>query len=273
MKLAIVAFGPKTRQFVLECGADLVWSMSDAYLFDWMPKLDLLFELHQIWSYRSSIQERYKRKRDQDRWLRDNRAIPVMMLEDRPDYPMSRAYPLGAIKKRFNPRFLTSTIDLMLAYAIHDGHKEIYLYGAEMGHDTEYRYQRPGLAYWLGMADGLGIDINLANKGSGLLPGRVYGFEAAQMIFRHDLEILLEQQRARLAQLDAKINHVKGQLQALYDAGVSGDRVTKLKQESDSLYDRILLMSGSIQTLEQLIKNVDVEMYGESKKNENNSNN
>lgn len=62
-------------------------------------------------------------------------------------------------------RYLTSTIAYMFALAILEGATEIGMFGVDMSvDDDEYRYQRPCLEHWRGVAIGRGINVTLPKK-------------------------------------------------------------------------------------------------------------
>ena len=70
----------------------------------------------------------------------------------------------------------TSTIDYMIAYALKLGFQRIELYGVAMEQEGEWGYQREGLAYWAGKAEGLGVEIWLPPN-STLMQAPLYGYE------------------------------------------------------------------------------------------------
>lgn len=96
-------------------------------------------------------------------WLRET-DVPAWMREVYPDVPASRRYPLDEIKATLLggwnfEAYFTSSVAYALALAIYLGYERIELYGVEMETDTEYRYQRDGVTFWLGLAIGRGIQV------------------------------------------------------------------------------------------------------------------
>jgi hypothetical protein len=68
-------------------------------------------------------------------------------------------YPVEAVSavcERFE-----SSVDYMLALAIHEGAQEIAIYGVRMESDDEYGYQRPNAHYLIGLARGKGITVHI----------------------------------------------------------------------------------------------------------------
>lgn len=85
-------------------------------------------------------------------------------------FKSSRAYPLEEIKKGLLVNIsvmgksinnFNSSIDYALALGIYRGYKEIEMYGMPMRMGEEYTHQRPGLAFWAGLATGRGVKINM----------------------------------------------------------------------------------------------------------------
>ena len=88
---------------------------------------------------------------------------------------------LGVVRRRPEP-FIESSIGYILAMALakwdNDFVSDISLYGINMDGSDEYTYQRPNVAYLIGKAEGLGINVHLP-KACGLLSSQwtagVYG--------------------------------------------------------------------------------------------------
>lgn len=92
-------------------------------------------------------------------------------------------YPLNEIVKAFGTDYFNSTVDYALALAIHEGWKQVDLYGVNMANMTEYSHQKPGAEFWVGYAMGRGIKVNIHGKMSSLLKthdGKIYGYGTRQ---------------------------------------------------------------------------------------------
>jgi hypothetical protein len=114
--------------------------------------------------------------------------LPVYMVSKVAEVPNSVAYPLEAILDEFSPCFMkrdrakyfTNSISYMVALAIYEGFEEIHIYGVDMatnGVDTEYAKQRPSCEFWLGVAVGRGIKIEIPDESDLLKTRFMYGFE------------------------------------------------------------------------------------------------
>jgi hypothetical protein len=88
----------------------------------------------------------------------------------------STVYPMETINKKFKARnFFSNTISYMIAYAlhihtkvkdgriyVHDGFKKIWIYGVDMLTKDEYELEKGGIEYWIGYAQGLGIEVEIS---------------------------------------------------------------------------------------------------------------
>jgi hypothetical protein len=73
--------------------------------------------------------------------------------------------------------FATCTVAYMLALAISEGFTDIKILGIDEAIDGEYEKEMPSVLYWLGVAAGKGINIEISNH-SPLLKGYfLYGYE------------------------------------------------------------------------------------------------
>ncbi len=91
-----------------------------------------------------------------------NRAgVPYFSSQAHPEIPLSREYPLKEVMDALKVPYLANTIAYMLAYAIYQKVNSITLYGvAQMG-THEYVAERGSVEFWLGMAMGMGIEVNI----------------------------------------------------------------------------------------------------------------
>lgn len=72
-------------------------------------------------------------------------------------------YPIMDIIKYFSSRYFTNSIGYMIAYAIFKGYERIVLIGIDMEVKSEYEFERPCVAYWIGQADARGIEVVTQN--------------------------------------------------------------------------------------------------------------
>mgnify|MGYP001608096109 FL=1 len=169
-----------------------VWSLNDAYLRG-IPRMTRWYDLHPThqWVTQSAAQARissgalgrhampaggYLRPDTHAQWLA-TRPFPVYVLQPRPDWPTSRAFPFAEILQAFAPLwpwrrartgqilagtdYETSTPAWMLLHALLEGYQEIHVYGIHLATEWEYIEQRPNFEWLLGLAAGRGVKIVL----------------------------------------------------------------------------------------------------------------
>ena len=185
-RVAIVGFCQPDRDWVPYDQDDLeIWGLNRGMIF--MPHATRWFELHG-----PDIHEWQQRRPGNHLTFLRQFPGPVYMHQARADIiPNAIDYPLREVADdlwpdltRFDPTkdvlqgsdapYLTSTVALEIALAIHLGFKEIGLYGIDLNTTSEYAWQKPGVEHMLGIAIGRGIKVRLPAK-CPLLQGEIYG--------------------------------------------------------------------------------------------------
>jgi hypothetical protein len=103
-------------------------------------------------------------------------------------------YPYREVTEFFKTDYFSNTVDFALALAIYEGFTEIDLYGITMEAGSEYYYQKPGVEYWVGRAQGLGVKVYIHGLCSTILrtkEGLVYGYGTPQM-WRNEVQRIAE---------------------------------------------------------------------------------
>lgn len=103
--------------------------------------------------------------------------IPVYTIEVNEEMPSSVKYPLDEILKRFPRKYFTNTVSYMIALAIYEGYTNISIFGVDMQRGAEYSDQRPSCEYFIGYAEGLGINVYIPPQSDILYCPYLYGFE------------------------------------------------------------------------------------------------
>jgi hypothetical protein len=119
-------------------------------------------------------------------WLRQPHDIPVYMLRTYDEVPDSVPYPLRAVQDKLLTRIqkgeetlkkvFSSTIAYMLALALYEGFQRIELFGIELVMTDAWAYQREAVAFWLGKADGMGVEAWMPETCT-LFQIPLYGYE------------------------------------------------------------------------------------------------
>ena len=164
-----------------------IWSQSDSWRFIQDEHWHRWFELH-------DLDEGKKRwLPDFWIWLATDHGRPIYLRAPHPHVPHGIVYPRAEIVKRFGTYF-NNSISLMLAIAINEivpqgkfhvfgeGHR-IALFGVDMachgeGGTSEYAHQRPSCEFFLGIACGAGINIELPPQTDLLTCDRIYGLDS-----------------------------------------------------------------------------------------------
>lgn len=176
-KLAIVGFAG-TKGIAPFGNSDYeIWGLNQLYSEIPIQNFSRWFEIH---GRNKLMPEGNKDIRERDpnyfEWLKTC-PIPVYMHEHYDDIANSVKYPLGYVLERFKRRYYTNSIAYMLVLGIVEGFRHIEIYGVDMAVGGEYEKERPGVEYWIGYAEGMGINVEIA-EGSDLCRfGYLYGFE------------------------------------------------------------------------------------------------
>lgn len=159
---------------------------------------DMWFQIHRP--------ERVKEQSEHLRWLK-SADFPVMMQEKFEDIPNSVEYPKEEIVSKYRPYF-ESSFAWMFTLAIELGYDKIEIYGVHVSADSEYALQRPNAEYYLGIAEGKGIEVYVPNEADMLKSRVIYGYEdkeALQQKFDHEIEGLED----KLNQVNQKIDQLE----------------------------------------------------------------
>lgn len=169
MKVAIIGMAKSTRDLAPYTDPSwTIWGVNGTWTV--APRLDAILDLHAPWIYEW---EPYRRPPGHVEHLKAFSG-DVYLIERRDDIPRSIAYPIDAVIRSIGRPYLTSSIAMAVALAIHQGAAEIGLWGVDMATAGEYADQRPCLEYLLGLAEGRGIAVSLP-EGCPILDGPVYG--------------------------------------------------------------------------------------------------
>lgn len=147
-KIAIIGYAPGSRHLApyddpeWEC-----WGMNELYLF--VPKLDVLFEIHPRNVLNTEI-----RNRNHEKWLMESK-IPVYMQRHWDDMPNSIKFPKDYLVEKWGS-YYTNSVSYMIAFALECQPDEIGIWGVDMATDEEYSKQRPSVEYFMGIAKGIG---------------------------------------------------------------------------------------------------------------------
>jgi len=115
-----------------------------------------------------------------------NSECTVYMQKVHEKIPNSMPYPLQEVIDKYG-RYLTNSVAYMLALALFHEYKEIGVYGVSMEHDTEYGRQRASCEYWIGLARGMGVKVDIAASSDLCKAYYLYGYEENPMLKKFNM--------------------------------------------------------------------------------------
>lgn len=176
-KIALIGGEPSTvRHAPWEDPSWEIWAHTSVNRY--CKRVDRWFELHPPHVFRAEATGGSKHGRtDWYGWLKNLRE-PVYMQERYPEIPASVRYPKERILAEF-PRYLSSTVAWMIALALTEGVSTIGLWGIHFQTGSEYAEQRAGCEFWLGVAQGRGVQLVIPEACPLLKePRDLYGYES-----------------------------------------------------------------------------------------------
>jgi hypothetical protein len=212
--VALLGFSNKTLPYVFNSKADEKWSLNHTYLIENFPKIDRHFELH---NKKWFLRKESPKSKEYGEWLKQKHDFPSYMQHKYKIFPSSVKYPFVEVVKDCLPnlvqvnnegiekarQYFTSTLDYMIAMAIHEKFDQIEFYGVDMENDTEWGYQKPGGEFWLGMALGRGIKVIIPEPCL-LCKAPLYGYEVVPYIDVSDLKYIIRTYQDRYDQIHEK---------------------------------------------------------------------
>lgn len=207
--LCIVGSHPRAKEtFDFDRSDCEIWVFNEALRMEWVKRADAVFQMHL-----EAIWRNPKNRNDPNHyeWLKSGQTPTVYMQEQYPDVPRSVRYPLEDIRAELLPRFewtskdrtgrdyFSSTFCYAFALGILKRYDVIEIHGVEMETDTEYRYQRDGLTFWLGLALGRGIEVRAFCN---IFDFPLYGYEGEATLDNDEFE-------RRIAELTPQLETAK----------------------------------------------------------------
>lgn len=222
--IAIVAYGATKILAPWDDPSWTMWSMNDAYAH-FAKRLSALFEMHPISHYTDHAQyvdDHESRMADLAHRIRVYLAFPNPKIPDAILYPLEEVVPYGR-------DYFQSTLPYMIGEAIRrivesqkakDGVflPKIGLWGCDMQLTSEYAKERACTEYWLGRAEGYGIEVTVPDDSPILKAGYRYGYETAEIDARRrifdardrDLRTMLADAERQAALANEQVQNLRG---------------------------------------------------------------
>jgi len=183
MKLAIVGSEQQTRHLAPYDNPDYdIWVFNEWANADWCKRWTACLQIHEPQVYQNPNNDKDPSHWE---WLQKDHGKTIWMQEIDPRVPNSVKYPKNEIIERFfsgllyeglPQKYIRATISYAIALAIFTGYDEVDIYGVELANHAEFRSQRDNFIFWIGVARGAGVKINL-HCCKGLFEKPLYGYE------------------------------------------------------------------------------------------------
>ena len=167
-KLAIVGAGKTTRHTAPFDDVSFdIWGIHKHANADWMKRCDAVIEVHSEHKIKISTSPGVPNDEYLEWLYTTDTLIYTVHLSGFENF---KPYPLEEIKRDLlgyisimdrEINIFNSSVDYALALGIYQGYKEMEIYGMPMRSGKEYTHQRPGFAFWVGLAVGRGVKINM----------------------------------------------------------------------------------------------------------------
>lgn len=121
-----------------------------------------------------------------DWYRRQDASRPIYLFQTYPDIPGSVVFPVEKVLERFPPGkfFYTCQVDYMIAFAILEGFEKIVLNGIGVRDDQRYLENHKGILFWVGVARGMGIDVEIDEPSVYIASPLLYGYEDSPRVRR-----------------------------------------------------------------------------------------
>ena len=120
-----------------------------------------------------------KRPEAWDWYRRQPVGRPIYLRDTHPDVPASVAFPRSWVEEILRSTRFTVSVDWLIGLAICEGFERIVLNGIGTRLEPDYQYAHQGILYWLGRAEGMGIEVVIEGPSCYAMPTTVYGYTAA----------------------------------------------------------------------------------------------
>jgi hypothetical protein len=140
-----------------------VWCFNEMHGQTGVGKADRWFQLHPKSEFTKAHRFNHKE------WLESEHDFVIYMQRQYDGIPDSNRYPLSEIQDKLLTRMwkgeeqikkvFGSSMAYAVALALYEGFERIELFGIEMALEGEWAFQRESMAFWVGLAAGMGVEI------------------------------------------------------------------------------------------------------------------
>lgn len=252
-KLAIVGSHPGTRDLAPWDDENFdIWTINESATMKdtFVKRATGIFQMHPrgVWDSPKNQNDPHHGE-----WLKQNKTATIYMIEKYPDIPMAEKYPMDEIVEKYltnlnvmcgrkRRNFFTTTVAYMVALAAYKGYKQVDFYGVELQVESEYRYQRPGAMFWIGIL----LQYAEVNFYGMMFEAPLYGIEV-------DGEISLEMLETRKEQLlPSHIKHTGLLKEASDGFAKTYNRFRNTGVEHESMLEAMKTLTSELSTYGRL---------------------
>ena len=257
--VAIVGSHPRTRNDFDFTRTDCdIWIFNEALSNGTMPRADAVFQMHaeEIWRNPEN-----RNDKNHVAWLLSGDTPSIYMHEHYEDVPKSVRYPIEDLCNEllgdFNHQYFTSSPAYAIALACYHGYKTIEIFGVEMETNTEYSHQRPGVAFWIGVALGRGIRVEAHTQ---IFDDPLYGYNNKVTISYEEFitrrDELVEKCAAHLADYEKARDEINGVINHYALTGEEGNLLPLIKTQV-ALASKFGEMDGARQENDRYAKKIE----------------
>lgn len=194
-----------------------IWGVNNGFLNTGGKRCTRWFDVHCIENRNGKWFRRWVpdfRGRTVNDYIEDLKKVPclVYMAQKWPEIPNSVRFPIEEVVARFG-KYITNSISMQMAFALHLGFGEIHLYGVDMSAGTEWEYQRPNAEYFIGMAVGMGVKVYIPGESDLVKTLFMYAYEEREKsdwvkkteVIEKNMNIKMNRTHQEIMMLEAQI--------------------------------------------------------------------
>ena len=256
--VAMVGFSARHRHLTPFDDPNIeIWGLNRLHQQKWFTRTNRMFQLHPI-KYLQKCVGLSAGDRDHYEWLTQKHDFPIYCQKAYSEFPSAVKYPIWNMRRKYGD-FYTSTLAYMMAMALDEGFNHIELYGYDMEADTEYKYQRDSAEYFIGLAEGMGVEVFLPSNSSLIKGGLgMYAYETTEVGYRQLLEGRIIQLQNQKDNAGTEYNHILAQELLLEDLVKTypelQEELDKVREEKPMRAGKINVITGAQEEVHECVK-------------------
>lgn len=169
LKIAICGTSQTTRHLApYDDESWEIWTLGANYKH--APRISRHFEMHDFGEGSQRWSPEYRA------WLKDC-PVPIYIQAETEHCPSGQVFPIREICAFFQTDYFTCSIAYQIAFALYLKADEIGCYGIDLAQTAEYAWQRPSVEYWIGLARGMGVKVDIPPTSDILKTAQMYAYE------------------------------------------------------------------------------------------------